>query len=77
MQKTGLILLQTSRIIDITEVKNMDFLQGIAQNAVQCESALLNNDKKHKVFFGIITDSEKWLFLECSLNSQGKPSFKL
>ena len=46
MQKTGLILLQTSRIIDITEVKNMDFLQGIAQNAVQCESALLNNDKK-------------------------------
>jgi hypothetical protein len=27
--------------------------------------------------FGIITDAEKWYFMECSLVNEGKPSFKL
>ncbi|CAB4414474.1 unnamed protein product [Rhizophagus irregularis] len=42
----ALIQVQTSRIIGITEVKDRDFQQGVAQNAVQCESALSNNKKK-------------------------------
>ncbi|CAB4436745.1 unnamed protein product [Rhizophagus irregularis] len=57
----ALIQIQNSRIIGITEVKDKDFQQGVAQNAVQCESALSN---KKKNVFGIITDSEKWFFLE-------------
>ncbi|PKY49122.1 hypothetical protein RhiirA4_464958 [Rhizophagus irregularis] len=45
-----------------------------SQNAVQCESAL---SSKKKNVFGIITDSEKWFFLECSLDNERKPNFKL
>ncbi|CAB4433372.1 unnamed protein product [Rhizophagus irregularis] len=70
----ALIQIQNSRIIGITEVKDKDFQQGVAQNAVQCESALSN---KKKNVFGIITDSEKWFFLECSLDNERKPNFKL
>uniref|UniRef100_U9TX99 Crinkler effector protein N-terminal domain-containing protein n=1 Tax=Rhizophagus irregularis (strain DAOM 181602 / DAOM 197198 / MUCL 43194) TaxID=747089 RepID=U9TX99_RHIID len=70
----ALIQVQTSRIIGITEVKDKDFQQGVAQNAVQCESALSSSKKK---VFGIITDSEKWFFLECSLDNERKPKFKL
>ncbi|CAG8723671.1 14824_t:CDS:1, partial [Funneliformis caledonium] len=68
------VSIQTSKVVGITEVKDKDFLQGVAQNAVQCESALSNNNKR---IFGIITDSEKWFFLECSLDNEGKPKFKL
>ena len=70
----------------MTEVKDEDFYKGIAQNAVQLESALSNRKSKASemeegnVFtgktFGIITDAEKWYFMECSYN-EGKPSFKL
>ncbi|UZO01218.1 uncharacterized protein OCT59_012322 [Rhizophagus irregularis] len=42
----ALVLVRASRIISITEVKDKDFLQGIAQNSVQCESAALSNYKK-------------------------------
>ncbi|RGB35644.1 hypothetical protein C1646_667554 [Rhizophagus diaphanus] len=70
----ALIQIQNSRIIGITEVKDKDFQQGVAQNAVQCESALSN---KKKNIFGIITDSEKWFFLECSSDNDRKPKFKL
>jgi len=66
----------------VTEVKDEDFFKGITQNAVQLESALSN--RKHKasemeedsVFvgrvFGIVTDAEKWYFLECSLDYQDR-----
>ncbi len=27
--------------------------------------------------FGIITDASEWYFMECSLDHEGKPSFKL
>ncbi|RGB22946.1 hypothetical protein C1646_775258 [Rhizophagus diaphanus] len=70
----ALIQVQTSRIIGITEIKDKVFQQDVAQNAVQCESALLNNKKK---VFCIITDSEKWFFLECSLDNERNPMFKL
>ncbi|CAB4492797.1 unnamed protein product [Rhizophagus irregularis] len=42
----ALIQVQTSRIIGITEVKDRDFQQGVAQNAVQCESALSKEAQK-------------------------------
>ncbi|CAB5321539.1 unnamed protein product [Rhizophagus irregularis] len=44
----ALIQIQNSRIIGITEVKDKDFQQGVAQNTDQCESALSN--KKKNVF---------------------------
>lgn len=68
------ILLRTARLVGITEVKDKDFKQGIAQNAVQCESALACNKQR---VFGIVTDGEKWFFLECSLEDNKKPKFKL
>jgi hypothetical protein len=39
-------LLKTAKTVDVTEVKVKDFYKGIAQNAVQLESTLLN--RKHK-----------------------------
>ncbi|PKK58923.1 hypothetical protein RhiirC2_857575 [Rhizophagus irregularis] len=80
-------LLQSAKTVGVTEVKDEDFYKGIAQNAVQLESALSNRKRKASemeegdVFtgktFGIITDAEKWYFMECSLVNEGKPSFKL
>ncbi|POG69423.1 hypothetical protein GLOIN_2v1777129 [Rhizophagus irregularis DAOM 181602=DAOM 197198] len=39
-------LLQTAKTVGVTEVKDEDFLKGIAQNAVQLESALSNRKRK-------------------------------
>jgi hypothetical protein len=70
----------------VTEVKHKDFHKGIAQNAVQIESALSNRKRKademeeerfvNKVF-GIVTDAREWYFLECSYDDQERPKFKL
>ncbi|UZO08425.1 Coronin-like protein crn1 [Rhizophagus irregularis] len=75
-------LLQTAKTVSVTEVKDEDFFKGIAQNAVQLESALSNCKRKanemeeESVFvgkvFGIITDAEKWYFMECSLDDQDR-----
>ena len=80
-------LLQTAKTAGVTEVKDEDFFKGIAQNAVQLESALSNRKRKasemeeDSVFvgrvFGIVTDAEKWYFLECSLDDQDRLRFKL
>ncbi|CAG8602748.1 12274_t:CDS:2 [Gigaspora margarita] len=70
----ALVSSQTSEVICVIEVKAKDFLQGVAQNTVQCESVLM---KGRKNVLGIITDSEKWYFLKCSLGSDGKPNFSL
>ena len=66
----------------MTEVKDEDIFKGIAQNAVQLESALSNRKRKASemeegdVFtgktFGIVTDAEKWYFIECSLDDQNR-----
>ncbi|CAJ0909504.1 14763_t:CDS:2, partial [Entrophospora sp. SA101] len=78
-------LLQTTKMVGVTEVKDEDFYKGIAQNAVQLESALSNCKRKasemeEDVFtgktFGIITDAKEWYFMECLYN-EGKPLFKL
>src|SRR5438045_2631868 len=72
-------LLQTAKTVGVTEVKDEDFYKGIAQNAVQLESALSNRKRKaseleERIFvgkvFGIITDAEEWYFMECSLDEQ-------
>ncbi|CAG8533385.1 1147_t:CDS:2, partial [Paraglomus occultum] len=63
--------------VGVTVVKRDDFKKGIAQNVVQLESAL--NTRKRKAdemqeksspnrCFGIVTNAEKWYFLECVLN---------
>ncbi|GBC52715.2 hypothetical protein GLOIN_2v1658885 [Rhizophagus irregularis DAOM 181602=DAOM 197198] len=39
-------LLQTAKTVSVTEVKDEDFFKGIAQNAVQLESALSNCKRK-------------------------------
>ncbi|CAG8683070.1 1524_t:CDS:2, partial [Ambispora gerdemannii] len=80
-------LLRTAKTVDVTEIKNEDFYKGIAQNAVQLESALSNCKRKasemeeDSVFvgkvFGIVTDAEKWYFMECSLDDQDRLRFKL
>jgi hypothetical protein len=80
-------LLQTAKTVGVTEVKDEDFFKGIAQNAVQLESALSNRKRKasemeeESVFagktFGIVTDAEKWYFMECSLDDQDRLRFKL
>ena len=78
--------LQTTKTVGVTEVNDEDIFKGIAQNAVQLESALSNHkckasEMEEDVFTGktfvIITDAEKWYFMECSLDNEGKPSFKL
>jgi hypothetical protein len=79
-------LLQTAKTVGVTEVKDEDFFKGIAQNAVQLESALSNRKRKANEMeegafmgnvFGIVTDAEKWYFLECSLDDQERLRFKL
>ncbi|EXX59033.1 uncharacterized protein OCT59_001776 [Rhizophagus irregularis] len=79
-------LFQTAKTVGVIEVNDKDFFKGIAQNAVQLESALSNRKRKASKMeegdtftgktFGIITDAKVWYFMECSYN-KGKPSFKL
>ena len=80
-------LLRTAKTVGVTEVKDEDFYKGIAQIAVQLESALSNRKRKasdiseESAFvgktFGIVTDAEKWYFMECSLDDQDRLRFKL
>ena len=80
-------LLQTAKTVGVTEVKDENFFKGITQNAVQLEFTLLNRKRKASemeeecVFagktFGIVTDAEKWYFMECSLDDQDRLRFKL
>ncbi|RIA91416.1 hypothetical protein C1645_805231 [Glomus cerebriforme] len=71
--------------IGLIEVKKDDFKQGFAQATVQMESSLSRKRKADKIddeygldkIWGIVTDAEKWYFMECTQDSEGKPSFKL
>src|SRR5436305_2184336 len=75
----------TGRTIGLIEVKKDDFKQGFAQATVQMESSLGRKRKADEIdgeygldkVWGIVTDAEKWYFMECMLDSEGKPSFKL
>ncbi|CAG8573945.1 11231_t:CDS:2 [Dentiscutata heterogama] len=80
-------LLRTMKMVGVKEVKDEDIFKGIAQNAVQLESALSNRKRKvskmeeDSLFvsktFGIITDAKEWYFMECSLDDQDKLAFRL
>ncbi|GBC39748.2 hypothetical protein GLOIN_2v1658885 [Rhizophagus irregularis DAOM 181602=DAOM 197198] len=70
----------------VTKVKDKDIFKGIAQNAIQFESALSNRKRKanemeeESVFtsrtFGI-TDAKEWYFMKCLLDDQDRLRFKL
>ncbi|CAG8832011.1 25546_t:CDS:2, partial [Gigaspora margarita] len=79
-------LRQTAKTVGVTEVKKDDFVKGVAQCAVQLESSLSNRKRKAEEIeedqilgrvFGIVTDAEKFYFMECSLDDQDRPCFKL
>ncbi|RIA83419.1 hypothetical protein C1645_880515 [Glomus cerebriforme] len=79
-------LRRTAKTVGVTEVKKDDFVKGVAQCAVQLESSLSNRKRKANEMeenqivgkvFGIVTDAKKFYFMECSLDNQDRPSFKL
>ncbi|CAB4440899.1 unnamed protein product [Rhizophagus irregularis] len=37
----------------------------------------INNGQDVDRVFGIVTDASEWYFMECSLDHEGKPTFKL
>ncbi|KAF8458599.1 hypothetical protein BGX38DRAFT_456798 [Terfezia claveryi] len=65
------IELRDGEILGVTEAKKEDYVQGVAQNAMEIRSALEYN-RKRKVgeiseksrCFGIATDASNWYFLE-------------
>ena len=75
----------TGRTIGLIEVKKDDFKQGLAQATVQMESSLGHKRKANEIddeysldkVWGIVTDAEKWYFMECMQDSEGIISFKL
>ncbi|KAF8456770.1 hypothetical protein BDZ91DRAFT_745320 [Kalaharituber pfeilii] len=76
----------TERILGVVEVKKDDFMKGIAQASVLLESSLtgckrkaeeINGGQDVDKVFGIVTDACKWYFMECTLDDEGKPLFKL
>ncbi|GBC17659.2 hypothetical protein GLOIN_2v1774909 [Rhizophagus irregularis DAOM 181602=DAOM 197198] len=75
----------TGRIVGLVEVKKDDFKQGFAQATVQLESSLGRKRKANEMddehgfdkVWGIVTDAEKWYFMECTQDAEGKPLFKL
>src|SRR6266542_3761273 len=59
---------------------------GPAQATMQMESSLtcrkrkaneINDEYDMDKVWGIITDAEKWYFMECTLDEERKPSFRL
>ena len=73
-------------VVGVTEVKREDIKQGVAQNAVQIESALsrrkrkveeIENDEDPDPCFGIVSDAETWLFLRCTRDENNNPIFSL
>ncbi|CAB4431044.1 unnamed protein product [Rhizophagus irregularis] len=75
----------TGRIVGLVEVKKDDFKQGFAQATVQLESSLGRKRKANEMddehgfdkVWGIVTDAEKWYFMECTQDAEGIPLFKL
>ncbi|CAG8659539.1 6431_t:CDS:2 [Paraglomus brasilianum] len=69
----------------LIEVKREDFMKGFAQASVQMESTLPRKRKAEEIdngqdvdrVFGIVTDASEWYFMECSLDNERKPTFKL
>ncbi|KAI9598763.1 hypothetical protein BDF19DRAFT_187408 [Syncephalis fuscata] len=80
-----------SYTLGVTEVKKEDFLQGVAQNIVQLESALTEKKRKRELHdvggekelpiktksYGIVTDASDWLLTECTLNEDETVSYRM
>ena len=69
-------------VIGVTEIKKDDINQGIAQNMIQLDSALTTRkrqreDSKSDKIFGIVTNAEKWVFLQCTATDDTLPSFQI
>ena len=76
----------SGEVVAVTEIKREDIKQGVAQNAVQIESALsgrkrkaedIENDEDPDPCFGIVSDPETWLFLKCTHDKNNNPIFSL
>ncbi|KAF9189606.1 hypothetical protein BGZ51_009425 [Haplosporangium sp. Z 767] len=75
--------------LGVTEVKKEDFEQGVAQNIVQLESALTTTKKRKREThaidgeeekirsYGIVTDAEKWILIECTLQKDENVSCRI
>lgn len=74
-------LLKTGEIVGVTEVTKDDISQGIAQCAVQLESAVFSRKRKAEGIkeqqketlaraFGIVTDAQSFIFVKCSMNER-------
>ncbi|RGB38324.1 hypothetical protein C1646_755849 [Rhizophagus diaphanus] len=50
--------------------------QGNLDYVIECGKILDGEQDVDKVF-GIVTDAREWYFMECTLEREGKPSFKL
>ncbi|KAI1320351.1 hypothetical protein EDD11_001152 [Mortierella claussenii] len=77
-------------ILGVTEAKRNDFKQGVAQNIVQLEAALTEKKRERERYdieeqdppgeqkaYGIVTNTEKWAFLECTMLEDETISFKM
>ncbi|RIA80856.1 hypothetical protein C1645_881931 [Glomus cerebriforme] len=49
------------------------------ESTLSCKHKADKIDNRQDVdrVFGIVTDASEWYFMECSLDNEGKPSFKL
>ncbi|KAF9181059.1 hypothetical protein BGZ49_004918, partial [Haplosporangium sp. Z 27] len=71
--------------LGVTEIKKKYSNQGVAPNIVQLESALTSRKRKWSSVsteelqksYGIVTDAEKWYFLECSMDKYENVSYKM
>ncbi|KAF9901744.1 hypothetical protein EC991_005753 [Linnemannia zychae] len=77
--------------LGVTEVKMVDFKQGLAQNMAQLESALTRKTRKRQMddvdgeeerpmkqrAYGIVRDSALWASLECTLHEDERVSYRM
>ncbi|KAF9343282.1 hypothetical protein BGX26_005986 [Mortierella sp. AD094] len=80
-----------SQILGVTEVKKDDHVQGLAQNMVQLDVAVQQKKRKRVEeadedsrerapvrfkSYGIVTDSFKWTFVECTLDEDDTVTYR-
>ncbi|RUO95783.1 hypothetical protein BC936DRAFT_143236 [Jimgerdemannia flammicorona] len=67
--------------VGVTEIKKDDLRKGIAQNAVQLETARKrkreDEDVDLKKSYGIVTDARDWYFLRCEKGGDGRIQYSL
>ncbi|KAG0280903.1 hypothetical protein BGZ95_008075 [Linnemannia exigua] len=77
--------------LGVTMVKSEKFRQGLAQNFVQLDSALMEKKRRHEKdyvdgneepphkqrVYGVVTDAERWIFVECTMHEDETVSFRM